>query len=585
MKKIFILILTTVSALILAGCDDMLDRVPKDKLSPETYFKTAKECELFTNEFYLIFPGASSIFYEEADVIVPSVLSDAVQNTRTVPATDGNWDWEDLRNINFFLEHADQCEDAKARARYVGLAKFFRTYFYWLKIRRFGDVPWVDRAMDADDEELYKPRDDRKLVVAHMLEDINYAIDNLSSEKSVFKVTKWTALALKSRVFLFEGTYRKYHGLGDWEECLKESESASSILINTGGYTLYNKGDMPYRDLFVAQDASVLSSEVILAKSCAKATTMLNNSTGCYTSTGGDMPGMLKDIVDSYLMKDGTRFTDKPDFDKMLFSEEVSDRDPRLAQTIRTPGYTRLGETALCPPNLDATMTGYQICKWVCEPSYDTYMNSTNDIIHFRLAEVMLNYAEAKAELGTLTQADLDISINKLRDRVNMPHLSMAEANANPDPYLMSETTGYPNVSGNNKGVILEIRRERTVELMCEGHRYWDIMRWKAGKRFDRTFYGMYVNGVGEYDLDADGVTDFVIYDGTAPAAETGVSYINIQDMTLTDKTKGKIVLHSNIPRNWDEGKDYLFPIPTEDRAITGGIITQNPGWNDGLDI
>ena len=105
MKKIFILILTTVSALILAGCDDMLDRVPKDKLSPETYFKTAKECELFTNEFYLIFPGASSIFYEEADVIVPSVLSDAVQNTRTVPATDGNWDWEDLRNINFFLEH------------------------------------------------------------------------------------------------------------------------------------------------------------------------------------------------------------------------------------------------------------------------------------------------------------------------------------------------------------------------------------------------------------------------------------------------------------------------------------------------
>ena len=569
MKKIFILILTTVSALILAGCDDMLDRVPKDKLSPETYFKTAKECELFTNEFYLIFPGASSIFYEEADVIVPSVLSDAVQNTRTVPATDGNWDWEDLRNINFFLEHADQCEDAKARARYVGLAKFFRTYFYWLKIRRFGDVPWVDR----------------KLVVAHMLEDINYAIDNLPSEKSVFKVTKWTALALKSRVFLFEGTYRKYHGLGDWEECLKESESASSILINTGGYTLYNKGDMPYRDLFVAQDASVLSSEVILAKSCAKATTMLNNSTGCYTSTGGDMPGMLKDIVDSYLMKDGTRFTDKPDFDKMLFSEEVSDRDPRLAQTIRTPGYTRLGETALCPPNLDATMTGYQICKWVCEPSYDTYMNSTNDIIHFRLAEVMLNYAEAKAELGTLTQADLDISINKLRDRVNMPHLSMAEANANPDPYLMSETTGYPNVSGNNKGVILEIRRERTVELMCEGHRYWDIMRWKAGKRFDRTFYGMYVNGVGEYDLDADGVTDFVIYDGTAPAAETGVSYMNIQDMTLTDKTKGKIVLHSNIPRNWDEGKDYLFPIPTEDRAITGGIITQNPGWNDGLDI
>lgn len=585
MKRIYSLIILVSSILFIAGCDDMLDRIPKDKLSPETYFKTAQECELFTNEFYLIFPGATDIFYENADVIIPSVLSDAVQNTRTVPASDDHWGWEELRTINFFLEHADQCEDEAAKLRYVGLARFFRTYFYWLKIRRYGDVPWVDKAMAADDEDLYKPRDDRKTVINHMLEDINFAIDYLPAEKNVFSVTKWTALALKSRVFLFEGTFRKYHGLGDWESCLKEAESASSILINTGGYTLYNKGDQPYRDLFVAQDASVLSSEVILGKSCAKETTMLNNSTGCYTAAGGDKPGLLKDIVDSYLMKDGTRFTDIPGYDQLLFADEVSNRDPRLSQTIRTPGYTRLGESVLCPPDMAATITGYQICKWVCEPKYDTYMNSTNDIIHFRLAEVLLNYAEAKAELGTLTQTDIDISINKLRDRVNMPHLSMAEANANPDPFLMSEQTGYPNVTGNNRGVILEIRRERTVELMCEGHRYWDIMRWKAGKRFDRPFYGMYINGVGEYDLDANGVTDFVVYEGSAPAAESGVTYMNIKDMTLSEGSKGKILLHGSIPRNWDENRDYLYPIPTEDRTITGGIITQNPGWNDGLDI
>ena len=585
MKKKLTIINILATVVLIAGCDDMLDRVPKDKLSPETYFKTANECQLFTNEFYLIFPGATDIFYENADVIVPSVLSDAVQNTRTVPATDDNWSWESLRGINFFLEHADQCEDEDARRQYVGLAKFFRTYFYWLKVRRYGDVPWVDRALAADDEELYKPRDSRQVVMEHMLEDINYAIDNLPSKKSVFEVTKWTALALKSRVFLFEGTFRKYQGLGDWERYLQESESASSILINTGGYTLYTKGDQPYRDLFVAQDASTLASEVILAKSCAKATTMLNNSTGCYTAAGGDKPGMLKDIVDSYLMKDGTRFTDKEGYDRMLFSDEVTGRDPRLAQTIRTPGYTRLGETVLCPPDMSATMTGYQICKWVCEPSYDTYMNSTNDIIHFRLAEVLLNYAEAKAELGTLSQADIDLSVNKLRDRAGMPHLSMAEANANPDPFLLDTKTGYPGVTGANQGVILEIRRERTVELMCEGHRYWDIMRWKAGKRFDRAFYGMYVDGVGEYDLDADGVTDFVVYEGDAPAAVSGVTYMNIKDMNLADGSKGKMLLHGSIPRNWDENKDYLYPIPTEDRTITGGIITQNPGWNDGLDI
>ena len=223
MKRIYSLLLIIVPTLLLTGCDDMLDRIPKDKLSPETYFKTAEECELFTNEFYLIFPGATDIFYENADVIIPSALSDAVQNTRTVPATDGNWEWDQLRSINFFLEHADQCEDQAAKQKYIGLAKFFRTYFYWLKIRRYGDVPWVDRALAADDEELYKARDSRKTVIKYMLDDINFAIDNLPSEKSVFKVTKWTALALKSRVFLFEGTFRKYHGLGDWEECLKES--------------------------------------------------------------------------------------------------------------------------------------------------------------------------------------------------------------------------------------------------------------------------------------------------------------------------------------------------------------------------
>lgn len=152
-------------------------------------------------------------------------------------------------------------------------------------------------------------------------------------------------------------------------------------------------------------------------------------------------------------------------------------------------------------------MTGYQLIKYEDEAVGG---KSDIDLFYFRLAEVYLNYAEALAEINQLTQDDLDISINKLRDRVGMPHLIMKTANANPDPYLLANTTGYPNVSGANQGVILEIRRERTIELLSEHFRYDDILRWKAGQNMKQAILGMYFPSPGEYDLNGDGQTIFV---------------------------------------------------------------------------
>src|SRR5690606_18748365 len=164
----------------------------------------------------------------------------------------------------------------------------------------------------------------------------------------------------------------------------------------------------------------------------------------------------------------------------MQFFEETQNRDPRLAQTIRTPGYKRVGENGVSVPDFATSVTGYQFVKYILAPSFDAGQSS-NDMPIMRYAEVLLNYAEAKAELGQLSQADLDRSIKLLRDRVDMPGLNMQEANASPDPYLLSE---YPNVNqGAQTGVILEIRRERRVELVKEGHRYRDLLRWKEGER------------------------------------------------------------------------------------------------------
>ena len=154
-------------------------------------------------------------------------------------------------------------------------------------------------------------------------------------------------------------------------------------------------------------------------------------------------------------MADGTRFTDKAGWETMEFRDECRNRDPRLAQSIRTPGYTRINSTKVEVPSLSTCMTGYQPIKFVAPADFgsDGYNLSYTDLPIIRTAEIYLNYAEAKAELGTLTQADIDLSIKKLRDRVGMPNLDMDHANANPDPYLSAPETGYPNVTGSNKGV------------------------------------------------------------------------------------------------------------------------------------
>ena len=567
--------------LTLTACEDFLVRRPKDQLSPDTYFRTEMECQLFTNNFYTILPAASDFYHEEDDYVIPKSLSDKVKGNRVVPSTAGTWNWNMLRQINFFLSRSYQCEDSGVRAKYEALARFFRAYFYFEKVKRYGDVPWVDEPIDANDKSLYRARDPREMVMEHVLDDIDFAIAHLPAGKDVYRATKWTALALKSRIFLFEGTFRKYHGLQGWEACLQEAADAASKFIKESGYTIYKQGTTPYQNLFTLVESD--KSEVILTRAYALSISLVHGANEAFTSTSSTHAGLAKDIVNMYLMADGSRFTDKPRYGALDFYEETQGRDPRLAQTIRTPGYMRIGETDLLAPNMAAVTTGYQPIKYVCEKKYDSYNSSENDMPVFRASEVYLNYAEAKAELEQLTQADLDMSVNKVRARVSMPPI---EANVEPDPYLLDEVTGYPNVTkGKYQGVILEIRRERTVELILEGFRYWDLMRWKEGKRFERRFYGMRLDGAGEYDLDRNGVVDFVVYERDAPPTVDGVVYKSLDELDLSDE--GYIELHADVERKFDESKDYLYPIPTEDIVLTQGVVKQNPGWDDmdGLDF
>ena len=578
----------------------MLDQYPLDAISPETYYNNADELRSATNQFYGMFPGAASGYTESADVVCTFNLPAEVQGIRTVPTSGGGWNWEYLRAVNFYLSHSVRCDDVDAREHFDGIARFFRAYFYFEKVKRFGEVPWFDRELSSTDPELFRPRDSRDFIMDKILDDLTYAINNISDKKDLYNVTHWTALALKSRICLFEGTYRKYHGIPGYEKFLDECATASKLFIDNAPYAIYKTGAQPYRDLFSSMNA--IEEEVILARDYDRAQNVMHEANANTLSPTYGRPGMNKKIVNSYLMTNGDRFTDQPGYETMQYYDEMQNRDPRLTQTVVGPGYMRINSTTVSSPNFGASTTGYQITKWVTDASGDGYLGSSNDYILFRAAEVYLNYAEAKAELGTLTQDDLKISIKKIRDRVGMPNIDMDAANANPDPYLCAPETGYRNVTGPNKGVILEIRRERTIELCLEGHRYYDIIRWKEGKMFEQPFLGMYFPGLTQgsgdnrydvFDMN-DGIAgdkekvDICIYTGKKPSVKNIRKFYKLgEEFVLTDGDKGNIICHDieKEPRQWNEERDYFFPIPTTERSLTNGALTQNPGWNDGLDF
>lgn len=583
-KNINSKLLILISALCLSACGkDFLERYPTASVSPPTFFQSENDFKTYTNLFYSYFPGDAAIYGEAADNIVKSSVDRQISGTRLIPTTDDKWNWEPLRSINFMLtsENVKNYKDVAIRDKYVGLAKFFRANFYFDKVKTYGDVPWYGVVIETSDEaNLFKARDSRVLIMDSILADINFAIDHLDEAKSVERVTKWSALALKSRICLYEGTWRKYHtelNLPDADKLLNECVAASQMLMEEGPYQVYTKTTgptgKPYQDLFASLTMDPVADEIILGRRYSNDLALKHGLQFYITARTQGKPGLEKRLVNSYLMADGSRFTDIPGYDTLQFYQEVQNRDPRLAQTIRTPGYTRIGQTTPIAPDFESTMTGYQPIKWMNNPSYDGNGQSIQDLLLFRLGEALLNYAEAKAELGTLNQADIDKSIKLLRDRVGMPNLNMAAANAAPDPYLSAL---HKNVSGNNKGVILEIRRERRIELVMENHLRWeDIMRWKEGQLLTAPFQGMYFPRPGFYDLDRNGVMDVEIYTGAKPPA-TGPYQIPASD--LSGGTKGNIVTNRNIVKTFNEAKDYLWPLPIEDLGLNPNLV-QNPNW------
>ncbi len=596
MKKHIIKIGLVVFAtfLTLSCNDDFLDRQPLDEISNESFWNTENDLKVYNNSLYHIArndlnvpilmafdDGFDSHKYTSwnldcfSDNIAPvhSRLNEfqrkraGKHNVTTGAAWFGWRGWNFLRAINVGMDNYGNADVSdEVRNKYVGEARLLRAWFYHDKVRKFGNVQWVDRELNIDDEDiLYGQRDDRQTVMANVLEDLNFACANIPDDwgdgNAPGRLDRWCALLVKARVCLWEGTFRKYHGVGsDADMWLTEAANAAEEIIDNGPYALYTD-DPDGRSYNAIHRMTDLSGNPEIMYWRRYQLGIYTNHTQSYHR--GYNGGATKSMVEDYLCTDGLPITESTLYQGDEVYENIFvDRDPRLRQTILHPedqAIYRYGNhdfDAYPYPRVQGisggqkTYTGYHIIKvYENVAATNTYNTSSTPAIILRYAEVLLSFAEAKAELGTLTQGDLDKSINLLRDRVGMPHMDLANIPVDP------RYTAW-----HSDPLIVEIRRERRVELFMEGFRYFDLLRWKWGKILEQKDYGMRWDAANIARVDPEGLVTVGFSD------VDGVPYLEPYQGTDYETPV------------FDESKHYLWPVPIN--AISQNLnLGQNPNW------
>jgi len=606
MKRIIYVIL--ILGLFLHACD--LYEAPESSVGKDAIFSSESGLNTYAYSFYNMLPSGSDLNQIEIDLVDFGAINNIntfITKNAFSETNSGGWSWSNLRNINYFIVNCTNEKVPQAvRNHYIGIARLFRAFFYYDMVTRFGDVPWIDKPLALEDEELYAPRDSRELVMENVYKDLEFACNNITTttDATGSLVTKWVAYALASRIALFEGTFRKYHNLSlttSADTWLQRVVTMSEYLMNNSGKKLYTGAGTKksYRTLFTSD--SPVTDEVLMAI-CSSATLgVLHHANWKWTSpTYGNRFSMIRPFINTYLQIDGTPYTDRTGWQTETFYDECQNRDYRLAQTIRTPGYTRDG-TATAPDFSGYVRTGYQPIKLCLDgKSYDNAALNTNALPLFRYAEILLNYAEAKAELGTLTDADWAKTVGALRARAGITGGISAKP-ATADTYFQS--TYFPSISDPS---LLEIRRERGIELCLEGFRFNDLRRWKCGNLLLMSWKGMYLPALNvPMDLDKSGTYDVIFYtstDGLAAAkaltgdwnkakstcatiyVETGAG--SAKQLQLVEKVAGApgYYLTWDVPneykRVWGD-KQYLYPIPPS-VIVKNPNITQNKGWESG---
>ena len=565
-KFIAVGVLTVATA---ASCDSILNKSQLDSFEDGNFWSGEGNVESYANTFFNEFlgygnGGGSGSFYFPTlnDNQAGSSFRDWNYSNYTV--TNGSWTsgYQEIRRANIMIDRVGKMSLSDAQKKHwTGVARLMRGLEYYWLVRQFGDVPLVKTELKTNSPELYAERTDRDEVMDFVLEDLDAAIDGITSSSHV-SWSKDLAYAVKSEICLYEGTFCKYRSAADKQKSpdetrakkyLEECKKASAAIMSNSAYKLSSDYNSNYNSLDLAAN-----TEMILYKHYVK--DMMHHSLVDYTCSSTEMSGMNKDAFDSYLFVDGlpksATSKDKSDagvLDGGLIdiSNVLSVRDPRLGKVIDSRlGYTSNEGFKRYSDRKDGMLmtssTGYTVSKFDTKDLDQGYRDQTSknytDAPIYWLSVIYLNYAEACAELGNCTQNDLDISVNLLRDRVGMPHMTLSPA---------ADADNDMNV-GN---LIWEVRRERRVELMFDNDfRFWDLVRWH---QLDK--------------LDSSKNPDIML--GANVSADTAI------DTKATSKKGDYIDASRNGNRKY-EAKYYLYPIPTS-QILLNKNLSQNPGWEE----
>lgn len=572
MKKIFLYGALALAAVSMASCNDFLDdnRYPLDAQtnSPE-FWNSATNVDGQVYAFYNNFVGygdggGSGLFYFKTLSDDQAGNSFTTWENTTVPAAAGTWNdpFVEIRRANYIINNVRTSNlGATDKKHFEGVARLNRAIQYYELVRKYGDVQWLSEVVDpANEEVVYGARDDRDMVMDSVLNDLNYACNTIvGGSKTTF--SKEMAQAVKSEICLFEGTYCKYrtaeeNGKGPDQtranKFLGEAVKASEAVI-AAGYSLCDDYQSIYNSLSLTSNP-----EIIFCKPYQDQ--VLMHSLISYTCSSTQISGMTKDAFDAYLFKDGkplaltsedTNDAGEVDGDGNYNIQKLLDvRDARLAKTIdhivfyENMFWSREGAMQM------TSSTGYGVRKYdnVSLPAGErtsTGKSYTSAPLYW-LAVIYLNYAEAKAELGTLTQTDVDNTIGKLYTRAELPVLQIASIEHDP---------------ANNMGcsdLLWEIRRCRRCELMFDNwNRYWDLVRWHKLDLLDSQKNPNILLGANMTACPP--LTDS---EGNAYTIPNVGGYI--------DGSKGGV-------RVFDK-RQYLYPVPSGQITLNKNL-KQNPLW------